>query len=162
VTPLVGLGEDFKPDASKTYYIDCPVAEARLSADGETVTQWDITVKTPKAVKTSEAGDNVKWQFVAVGDKWHVQLASGGYYSRLWANKLTDANGVAVTDTAKDGGWAQFTLTSAGDGKYFITAPDGPEGFQRMKFLMDGRIGMVKASNADAFCQVTITEVKDK
>lgn len=67
-----------------------------------------------------------------------------------------------MTGTAKDGGWTQFTLTSAADGKYFITAPDGPEGFQRMKFLTDGKIGMVDAYDADVFCQVTITEVEDK
>lgn len=162
MAPLAGSAEDFKPDAAKTYYIDCPVAEARLSADGPTVSQWGYTVKTPKAVKTSETGDNVKWQFVAVGDKWHVQLASGGDDSRLWATKLTDANGLVLTDTAKSGGWTQFTLTSAGDGKYFITAPEGPEGFQRVKFLMDDKVGVVKASNADVFCQVTITEVEDE
>jgi len=158
-TPLVGLAEDFKPDPSKTYYIDCPAAEGRLSADGPTVSQWDYTVKTPKAVETSEDGDDVKWQFVAVGDKWHIQLASGGDDSRLWATKLTDANGLVLTDTAKSGGWTQFTLASAGDGKYLVTCPDGPEGFRRMKFLMDDKVGVVKESQSDVFCQVTITEV---
>ena len=160
-TPLVGLADDFKPDTSKTYYIDCLAAEARLSGDGRTVSQWGYTVKTLKGVETSETGDDVKWQFVAVGDKWHIQLASGGDDSRLWAVKLTDANGLALTNTDKSGGWTQFTITDAGDGKYFVTAPEGPEGFRRMKFLMDDKIGMVKASNSDVFCQVTITEVKD-
>ncbi len=160
-TPLVGLADDFKPDTSKTYYIDCPGADCRLSGDGRTISQWGYTVKTLKGVETSETGDKVKWQFVAGGDKWHIQLASGGDDSRLWAVKLTDAKGLALTDPGKSGGWTQFTLTSAGDGKYFITAPEGPEGFKRMMFLMDDKVGMVKAHNSDVFCQVTFTEVKD-
>ena len=161
-TPLIGLADSFKPDASKTYHIDCPGAGGRLSADGPQISQYDYTVTTLEAAKTSETGDKVKWKFVAVGDKWHIELATGGADSRLWAVKLTDAKGLALADSSKSGGWTQFMITDAGDGKSFITAPDGPNEFKRMKFLTDGKVGLVEASSSDASCQVTITEVKEK
>ena len=159
-TSLVGLAKTFTPDPTKTYNIDCPSVTGRLSADGPQISQWDYTVTTLKAAKTSETGASVEWKFVAVGDKWHIQKAAGGYESRLWAVKLTEAKGLALASTSKNGTWTQFTITDAGDGKSFITCTDGPDNFKRMKFLDDGKVGLVGASDLDASCQVTITEVK--
>ena len=160
-TPLAGSASDFKPDPSKTYYIDCPDTGARLSADGTEVSvrrgSWSDTFAIPKAVEQSEKGTNVKWAFVPVGDRWHIQLANGGDNPRLWAVKLPQLRGLAMIDTDTVGGWTQFTITDAGNGKYFLTAPEGPKPFRRLYFV-GGEVGMGQSTEKGPGFQVTITE----
>ncbi len=152
----------FTPDPSKKYYVDCPATGSRLCADGSEVftriDDWSDTFAVPKAVEQSQTGASVEWMFVAAGDKWHIQLAAGGDNPRLWAVKLPKLRGVAMTSVDKGGGWAQFTITSAGDGKYFLTAPEGPPPFRRLSFV-GGKVGMGKLTEKDPSFQVVITEV---
>jgi len=150
------------PDPSKKYYIDCPATGRRLSVDGNKAKAWGKTYSSPKAAEQSETGTSVEWKFVAVGDRWHIQSAAGGDESRLWAVKLPQLGGLALCDTEKGGGWTRFTVTDAGDGTCFLTAPDGPSPFQRLRLLDNGKISMTKANSKDASAQLVITEVGAK
>jgi len=160
-TPLMSLAEDFKPDPAKKYYIDCTSTESRVAGGGPEVSQWGYTVQTIQAVKQTETGENVEWKFVAAGDKWHIQLAKGGDAPRLWAVKLPAANGLAMAGESKDGGWTQFTITSAGDGKSYITCTEGPDNFKRLN-VNGTKVGTTKADDTSEKCQFTITEVKSE
>ena len=152
------VASNFTPDPSKTYTIDCPAMGFRLAGGGAKVSEYGINVTTPKGVKPSETGAHVEWKFVAVDDKWHIQLAAGGEDCRLWAVKLPKAGGLALASVAKSGSWTQFKITGASNGKCFITAPDGPSPFQRLMFNKDGRIGMAKAHHKEPQFQLVITE----
>ena len=156
------LPAGFTPDPSKKYYIDCPATGERLCADGSEVfariDDWSDTFAVPKAVEQSQTGANVEWMFVAAGDRWHIQLAAGGDEPRLWAVKLPQLRGLAMTSTDKGGGWTQFTITAAGGGKYFLTAPEGPKPFRRLNFV-GGKVGMGKSTERGPSFQVVITEV---
>ena len=154
------VASNFTPDPEKKYYIDFPDMGLRLAGGGEQVSQHGYTVTTLKGVKSSETGANVEWVFVANGDKWHIQLAEGGGECRLWTANLPKANGLALTDTSKAGGWTQFKITGASNGKTFLTAPAGPEKFKRLSIGEGGKAGMVNDDNTESQCQLVITEVK--
>ena len=66
--------------------------------------------------------------------------------------------GVGMTNTDSGGGWTQFKITGASNGKCFITAPDGPKRFQRLRFTDGGRVGTAKSHNTDPEFQLVITE----
>jgi len=55
------------------------------------------------------------------------------------------------------GGWTRFAITDAGNGKYFLTAPEGPMPFQGSSFA-GGQVGMGQSSENGPSFQVTITE----
>jgi hypothetical protein len=149
---------NFTPDPSKTYTIDCPSMGLRLAGGGAQVSEYGYTVTTPRGVGESETGAHVEWKFVAVGDKWHIQLAAGGEDSRLWAVKLPKARGIALTSDAKSGGWAQFKISGVSNGKCFVTAPDGPNPSHRLQILPGGKVAMSSANNTDSSAQLDIRE----
>jgi len=153
------VASSFTPDPSKTYTVDCPSMGLRLAGGGAQVSEYGYTVTTPRGVGQSETGAHVEWQFVAVGDKWHVQLAAGGEDSRLWAVKLPKARGIALTSDSKSGGWAQFKISGVSNGKCFITAPDGPNPSHRLQFVSGGKVAMSRANNTDSSAQFDIREV---
>ncbi len=152
----------FTPDPSKTYYIDCPATGGRLSADGPKTTAYNQTFKLPKAAAKSETGANVQWKFVAVGDKWHIQQADGGENPRLRAVNVPSAKGIAMTGVDSSGGWTQFRITGASNGRCFITAPDGPGKYKRLSLSDGGRVVMTKADTTDSSAQLVVTEARGK
>jgi hypothetical protein len=153
----------FQPDPSKSYYIDCPATGERLSAAGPKVTgragNYKETFHTPVAVAQSMTSANEQWKFVANDGRWHLQRADGGHNSRLRAVSMANVGGIALTNTSSSGGWTQFVITDAGNGKWHITAPGGPDQFRRLGFPGDGKIGMVASNKTGAAYEVVITEV---
>jgi hypothetical protein len=157
---------DFEPDPSKRYYIDCPATGERLSAAGPSVTgragNYSEQVNVPVAVAQSMTSANEQWKFVANDGKWHVQRADGGHNSRLRTVSMANIRGVALTNTSSNGGWTQFIITDAGNGKWHITAPGGADKFQRLEFPGGGKIGMAATNKTGAAYEVVITEVGAK
>lgn len=154
------VATNFTPDPAKTYYIDCPASGLRLAGDGAKVSQWGYNVVRAKGVKQSETGTNVRWKFIATGDKWLIQLAAGGENSRLWANKLTKSDGLSMSGEVEAGAWSQFKITGASNGKTFLTCPTGPKNFRRLRISDGGKIGMAKSHHLGPEHQLVISEVK--
>jgi arylsulfatase A-like enzyme len=85
-----------------------------------------------------------------------IEHAEGGDKPRLWATK----GEAQLTDTGKGGGWTQFEIKGAGSGACTITAPDGPEGFRKVRFEKRGGIRMRKISDGGSGSLVVLTEVE--
>ena len=105
-------------------------------------------------------GESVEWTFVPNGDRWHVQAAKGGPASRLWAVKVL--GGVVMADTGKAGSWTQFAITHTSDGKCYLTAPDGPPGFQRLGLFNGSQVKCGNPNSTSPNFQLVITEVGAK
>ena len=147
----------FVPDPDKTYYIDAPIHNLRLAADGEDL--------MPKTTSTSTVGEDVEWKFVAKGNgSWHIQRAAGGTLPRLRTDNSTSLDGTAadMQGTAWSGVYTYFDFEEGAiEGTYFITLPDGPAAHVRLQVDNSGNVQMVENTRNGTWESFKITEVQN-
>ncbi len=142
----------FEPDVTKTYQI--------RSLEGKLLAA-DAGVRETSAVSTSTHGSSVEWKFVEKSPGlYHIDLASGGTYSRLYPNDTAIAG---LTQDSFSGANTYFSITerTPGSGAYHITAIDEENtDFQRL-FLNpnSGVAGMTDIESIGTWATFEIIEV---
>ncbi|WP_299217370.1 RICIN domain-containing protein [uncultured Aquimarina sp.] len=140
----------FDPDPNKTYYIDVPIHNLRLAANGSS--------EEPYTTSTDTTGDDVEWKFIAKGNgSWHIQRAAGGSLPRLRTDNTEFAD---MQATANSGSFTYYNFTQgASSDTHFLTLPDGPAGRQRLQVNREGLVRFMSTSSDGSWESFTITEV---
>ena len=138
------------PNPNKLYYIDSPVHNLRIAADGSS--------NEPYTTSTSTRGADVEWQFVDNGEGyWHIDRAAGGNSPRLRSRNSADAD---MQATSSSGSYTYYEPTvGAISGTYFMTLPNGPGDFVRLQVNNSGSVKMVPVSNEGTWESLLISEV---
>ncbi len=141
---------NFIPDPNKTYYIDCPIHNLRIAANG--------SANNPYTTSSNTTGADVEWKFVAKGNGyWHIDRADGGTRPRLRSRNQADADMQATTSS---GNWTQYEFAPGfNDGTYFMTLPNGPSNHKRLQVNSTGQVKMVSTDSNRTWESFTFTEV---
>ncbi len=145
-----GTSTTFVPDPTKTYYIDCPVHNLRIAANGQS--------EFPYTTSTTTIGDDVEWKFVDKGNGyWHIDRAAGGSKPRLRSNRTPNAD---MQPISSNGAWTYYNfIPGVSDGTFFLTLPHGPSNNKRLQVNNSGEVKMVSTASAGTWESFTITEV---
>uniref|UniRef100_UPI0013767FDA carbohydrate-binding protein n=1 Tax=Aquimarina pacifica TaxID=1296415 RepID=UPI0013767FDA len=146
----------FTPDPNKTYYIDVPHHNLRLSSDGESA--------IPETTSTSTTGADVEWKFVDKDNgSWHIQRAAGGTLPRLRTdNTISDGTAADMQGTAWSGTYTYFDFEEGAIADtYFITLPDGPAQHVRLQIDNSGNVQMVENTRNGTWESFKITEASN-
>ncbi len=147
-TPINGSGS-FVPDPNKTYYLDVPQHNLRLAATGQS--------QDPYTTSTSTTGADVEWKFVQHDNGyWHIQRAAGGSAPRLRTDNTALAD---MQGTGNRGIYTYYRFDQgAVNGTYFLTLPDGPSAFQRLRMIPSGLVLFTPTTSTGSWVSWRITE----
>lgn len=145
-----GSGGNFTPDPNKVYYIDAPIHNLRLAANGSSEDAYTTS--------TSTTGNDVEWKFVAKGNGlWHVQRAAGGSKPRIRRDNSPNAD---MQATSSSGTWTQWEFTSGAlNDTWFFTLPTAPNTYNRLQINNQGQVKMVTTASNGTWESFRITEV---
>lgn len=137
------------PDPNKTYYIDSPIHNLRIAANGSS--------ENPYTTSTATTGDDVTWKFVDRGNGyWQIERVAGGTKPRLRSRNSADAD---MQPTSSNGGWTYYHITEGFiDNTYFLTLPDGPTNYHRLQVNNNGQVKMVTKASANTWESFSISE----
>ena len=142
----------FVPDPNKTYYIDAPIHNLRLAADGNSENPYSAPIAT--------TGDDVEWVFVAKGNgSWHIRRAAGG--SKPGIRTRNNGGEPDMQATSSSGSFTYYDITpsSAINDTYFLTLPDAPGNLRRLQINNSGAIRFVNVNSSGTWESFKITEV---
>lgn len=143
------VSSSFTPDPDKTYYIDSPVHNLRLAADG--------TSEDPYTTPIGTTGADVEWQFISKGNGyWHIQRAAGGTRPRL----RTDGSEFAdMQETSSSGIYTYYDFAEGASSEtHFLTLPDGPTEYKRLQVDNGGLLRFVNTGYTGTWVSFDITE----
>lgn len=137
-----------QPVAGKTYYIDNPYWNLRLSADGD---------PNPDTAPTSTTGANVEWTVTAspTSNFFYVDCNGGGSVPRIRTDRTENADMQATTSA---GTWTRWEFTDAGNGAFFMTTLDDTN-YERLQINSSSQVKMVSDASAGTWETFTFTEV---
>ena len=147
---LVDESSAFVPNPNSTYYIDSPVHNVRLGANGANEDAFTTSTHT--------TGVDVEWRFVPNGNGgWHIDRAGGGDLPRLRTDGTESAD---MQSSDFDSRWETFSITSgAFDNTSFLSVSQGPAGFTRLQITPDGQVNMVPSTFSGSWESFEVTEV---
>ena len=142
----------FNPDPSKVYHIENPTFGLRLAANGSSEDAYTTTLDVNN--------DDTRWVFVPKGNGYyHIQRAAGGENPRLRTDNTSSPD---MHTTSKSGAYTYYSIDPSLkiNGTYYLTLPDGPAAYQRLRILNTGGLDFSTTANVGSQPSLRIVEAK--
>ena len=140
----------FQPDPNKVYHIENPTFGLRLAANGVSENAYTTTLDVNN--------EDTRWVFVRnANGHYHIQRAAGGVNSRLRTDNTSSPD---MHTASKSGAYTYYSITPSVrvNGAYYLTLPDGPAAYQRLRILNTGGIDFSTTANVGSQPSLRIVE----
>ena len=144
--------QTFVPDPNKVYHIENPSFGLRLAANGSSEDAYTTTLDVNN--------DDTRWVFVRnANGYYHIQRAAGGENPRLRTDNTSSPD---MHTASKSGAYTYYSIDPSSNinGTYYLTLPDGPTEYQRLRILSTGGLDFSTTANVGSQPSLRIVEAK--
>lgn len=136
------------PNEDARYYIDCPLWNVRLGADGS---------EDAYTCSTSTLGYHVQWTISETSTEgyYYIDCIGGSFAPRIRTDESAFADMQSRTST---GSWTKWALTQVTDSTYYIT--NQSSNLPRLQINSEGQVCMVSSSTEDNTVEFKFTNTE--